>query len=121
MDGVARHVRPDLTHRKPSDNLTEDERRKVPTRNPAIFGISRVLNDMADHSRIWPQNVPGAFYVDQGCIDCNLCSEIAPDNFAVENDAGHDFVFKQPEGEQEMDLSLEAMECCPVEAIGNDG
>ena len=76
---------------------------------------------MADPSRKWPQNVPGEYYVDTECIDCNLCSEIAPDNFMVEMDDGHDYVHKQPEGEDEIALCLEAMDCCPVEAIGNDG
>ena len=52
---------------------------------------------------------------------CNLCSEIAPDNFAVETEEGHDYVYKQPEAGEEMSLCLEALECCPVEAIGNNG
>ena len=76
---------------------------------------------MADKSRKWSQNVIGKFYVDQECIDCNLCSEIAPDNFAVESEEGHDYVYKQPQTEQELNLSFEALECCPVEAIGHDG
>lgn len=76
---------------------------------------------MADKSRKWPQNVPGKYYVDQECIDCNLCSEIAPDNFQVEESEGHDFVKKQPTTPQEEALCKESMESCPVEAIGNDG
>jgi len=76
---------------------------------------------MADASKKWPQNVAGKFYVDEDCIDCNLCSEIAPDNFAVEMDEGHDFVHKQPENDEELGLCKEAMESCPVEAIGEDG
>lgn len=76
---------------------------------------------MPDPSRKWQQNAPGAFYVDQDCIDCNLCSEIAPDNFHVEEEQGHDFVFKQPFGEPELELCLEAKDSCPVEAIGDDG
>ena len=76
---------------------------------------------MADPTKKWPQNVAGDFYVDEDCIDCNLCSEIAPDNFAVEMDEGHDFVKKQPENAEELSVCTEAMESCPVEAIGNDG
>ena len=76
---------------------------------------------MADVTKKWPQNVPGEYYVDEDCIDCNLCSEIAPDNFSVEMDEGHDFVKKQPETEEEKTLCEEAMESCPVESIGNDG
>ncbi len=76
---------------------------------------------MADFTQKWPQNVPGRFYVDQDCIDCNLCSEIAPDNFKIEEGEGHDFVFKQPEGDGENELCREAMDSCPVESIGDDG
>lgn len=76
---------------------------------------------MADKSRKWPNNAPGQFYVDQDCIDCNLCSEIAPDHFAVDREEGHDFVHKQPTGDEEQALCREAMECCPVQAIGADG
>jgi ferredoxin len=76
---------------------------------------------MADKTRRWPNNVPGTYYVDQGCIDCNLCSEIAPDNFAVDADNGHDYVYMQPVTEEELSLCVEAMESCPVEAIGDDG
>ena len=33
----------------------------------------------------------------------------------------YSFVYKQPETEDENALCQEAMSCCPVEAIGNDG
>jgi ferredoxin len=33
----------------------------------------------------------------------------------------YSFVYKQPETEEEKTLCDEAMSCCPVEAIGNDG
>jgi ferredoxin len=33
----------------------------------------------------------------------------------------YSFVFKQPETEEETTLCEEALLCCPVEAIGNDG
>jgi len=76
---------------------------------------------MADSTRKWPINVPGPFYVDQDCIDCNLCSEIAPANFAVNPENGHDYVYRQPGNEEELSFCREAMECCPVQAIGADG
>ena len=40
--------------------------------------------------------------------------------FHRNGDGGYSFVAKQPEGEEEQ-LAIEAMEGCPVEAIGNDG
>ncbi len=76
---------------------------------------------MADKNLILPGNVPGKFYVDEECIDCSLCSEIASDNFAVNFEEGHDYVYKQPETQEEEALCLEAMDACPVEAIGDDG
>ena len=33
----------------------------------------------------------------------------------------YSFVFKQPETPEETALCEEALACCPVEAIGNDG
>lgn len=63
----------------------------------------------------------GTFYVDSQCIDCNLCRETAPDNFKRNDDKGFSYVYKQPETPEETKLSQEALEACPVEAIGNDG
>ena len=37
------------------------------------------------------------------------------------DDGGHSFVYKQPESPEEEALCKEAMEGCPVEAIGSDG
>lgn len=76
---------------------------------------------MPDKSQKWPQSVPGKFYVDQTCIACDACVTTAPNNFAMNHDEGHAFLSKQPETPEESDLCREAMEGCPVEAIGNDG
>jgi hypothetical protein len=37
------------------------------------------------------------------------------------NDGGHSYVYKQPENPEEEARCKEALEGCPVEAIGNDG
>lgn len=76
---------------------------------------------MADLENRYEENVKGTFYVDNQCIDCDLCRETAPANFTREDDGGYSYVFKQPENDEEMALCNEAMEGCPVEAIGNDG
>jgi ferredoxin len=76
---------------------------------------------MADAENKYPENVPGKFYVDDQCIDCDLCRETAPANFKRNDDGGHSYVYKQPESPEEETLCKEAMEGCPVEAIGNDG
>lgn len=76
---------------------------------------------MADVENKYDQNAGGKFYVDDQCIDCDLCRETAPANFTRDDDGGHSYVFKQPENQEEIDQCLEAMEGCPVEAIGDDG
>ena len=76
---------------------------------------------MAEKEEKWAENVEGKFYVDEQCIDCVLCRETAPDNFTREEDGGYSFVYKQPENDDELKLCMEALEGCPVEAIGDDG
>ena len=68
-----------------------------------------------------PQNVPGRYYVDAQCIDCDLCRETAPTLFGRHDEAGFSFVQRQPLTSEEIALAEEAVEGCPVEAIGNDG
>lgn len=75
---------------------------------------------MPDKSTKWDQNKPGKIYVDQSCIACDACVLAAGNNFAMHED-GHAFVSKQPENAAEEAACKEAMEGCPVEAIGNDG
>ena len=76
---------------------------------------------MADPTNKYQDNVAGRWYVDNQCILCSLCSELAPNNFKESPGADHDIVYKQPENEEEERLCQESLEQCPVEAIGNDG
>ena len=76
---------------------------------------------MADRDDKNSENVGGKFYVDSQCIDCDLCRETAPANFTREEDEGYSYVFKQPGNDEEVEQCREAMEGCPVEAIGDDG
>jgi ferredoxin len=76
---------------------------------------------MADTANRYPENIPGAYYVDNQCIDCDLCRETAPASFKRNDDGGYSFVYKQPETAEEQKLAKEAMEGCPVEAIGSNG
>jgi ferredoxin len=76
---------------------------------------------MADKSEKQPENVPGPWFVDTNCIDCDVCRETAPNNFTQQKDKGYSYVYKQPENPDEVAQAREAMEACPVEAIGNDG
>ncbi len=76
---------------------------------------------MADKDAKYPDNSAGKFYVDDTCIDCDACRATAPDNFTRNEDGGYSFVVKQPENDEEAQLCIEALEGCPVEAIGDDG
>jgi ferredoxin len=76
---------------------------------------------MADPNDRVPENTPGNYYVDTNCIDCDVCRDTAPSNFTRHDGGGYSFVFKQPQTADETALCEEALLCCPVEAIGNDG
>ena len=67
------------------------------------------------------ENVRGKFYVDDQCIACGLCREIAPEFFGSIEDSDNSFVKKQPTSDKEVDVCMEALESCPVSAIGDDG
>src|SRR5205085_12058975 len=49
---------------------------------------------MADVANRYPENVPGKYYVDNQCIDCDLCRETAPNNFTRNDDGGYSYVYK---------------------------
>jgi len=76
---------------------------------------------MANRDDKVAMNVEGAFYVDTNCIDCDLCRQTAPNHFERNEDDGYSYVVKQPESDEEIAACREAMEECPVEAIGDDG
>lgn len=76
---------------------------------------------MAEKENKYPQNAAGKFYVDDQCIDCDLCRETAPTCYTRDDDGGHSYVNKQPDNDEELQQCIEAMEGCPVEAIGDDG
>ncbi len=67
-----------------------------------------------------PENVSGKYYVDTQCIDCDVCRVTAPGNFQRDEEKGYSYIFKQPETAEEEAQCQEAMDCCPVEAIGAD-
>jgi len=78
--------------------------------------------NMPDRNDKVKENVqPGPYYVDSSCIDCDVCRDTAPENFKRSDENSYSFVYKQPENEEERLKCEEAVLCCPVEAIGNDG
>jgi len=68
---------------------------------------------MADKERKIPPNVAGKFYVDDFCIDCDLCRETAPRNFRRDLDWETSYVAIQPETDEELRLCEEARQGCP--------
>ena len=76
---------------------------------------------MANRNDKVPENVEGHYYVDAQCIDCSLCKDVAPHNFHHQEEGGYMYIAKQPEDEEQKVQCKEAMEACPVEAIGDDG
>ena len=71
---------------------------------------------MAKLARRLPENVPGDFYVDDSCIDCDACRQIAPAIFRDHGDQSS--VFRQPVGEREVLAALKALVACPTSSIG---
>lgn len=74
---------------------------------------------MAQVEDKWPENITGRFFVDEQCIDCDLCRELAPSYFRRNDDKQYSYVYSQPESEEGVDECQEALESCPVEAIGD--
>jgi ferredoxin len=66
-----------------------------------------------------PTRLPleGCFEIDDTCIDCRLCNDLAPDNFAADLDNDVHYVCKQPESPNELERVLDAFESCPTESI----
>jgi len=71
---------------------------------------------MAELSRRLPENVPGEFFVDSTCIDCDTCRQIAPATFGETGEFS--FVQHQPRSETERQSAYRALVACPVASIG---
>ena len=79
------------------------------------------MTAVANREDRYADNIAGSFYVDDQCIDCDACREAAPDFFKRNDEEGYSFVYAQPQTDAEKANCHEAMEGCPVEAIGDDG
>ena len=76
---------------------------------------------MANRTQKLPENVSGRYYVDITCIDCDLCRQTAPANFARNADKGYSYVVKQPASLEEEKFCQQAKIECPTDSIGDDG
>lgn len=71
---------------------------------------------MANVYQRLPENIPGDFYVDASCIDCDTCSQLAPSLF---QDHGEQCsVYRQPQTDAETRLAMMALVACPTGSIG---
>jgi glyoxylase-like metal-dependent hydrolase (beta-lactamase superfamily II)/ferredoxin len=71
---------------------------------------------MANPARRLEGNVPGDFYVDATCIDCDTCRWMAPRTFKSHGD--HSVVHAQPTSPQDTRRALQALVACPTASIG---
>jgi glyoxylase-like metal-dependent hydrolase (beta-lactamase superfamily II)/ferredoxin len=71
---------------------------------------------MANPQRAYTDNVAGDFFVDDTCIDCDLCRQIAPGVFAEAYD--HSFVHRQPDNAAGIHRAAMALVACPTGSIG---
>src|SRR6478672_3814466 len=73
---------------------------------------------MANASKALPTNVPGPWFVDSTCIDCDTCRQLAPRIFGEAD--GYSFVQSQPTPKDER-AALHALLACPTGSIGMRG
>ena len=71
---------------------------------------------MANPKKRVRENVPGDFFVDSTCIDCDACRQIAPSVFGEAADTS--FVRMQPVSGADRREALQALLACPTGSIG---
>lgn len=66
-----------------------------------------------------PSRLPldGIFSIDDTCIDCFLCRDLAPDNFERDKECEVHYVSKQPTTNDELEAVVDALESCPTGSI----
>jgi glyoxylase-like metal-dependent hydrolase (beta-lactamase superfamily II) len=71
---------------------------------------------MADLVNRLPENVPGPFFVDSTCIDCDTCRQLAPATFGETGEFS--YVYCQPHNAAEAAAAFRALVACPTGSIG---
>lgn len=74
---------------------------------------------MADVRKRVPEDVPGDFFVDSTCIDCDTCRQLAPAVFAEGDE--YAYVHHQPQTPEDRRQALRALVSCPTGSIGSQG
>ncbi|HYZ89344.1 MAG TPA: MBL fold metallo-hydrolase [Myxococcales bacterium] len=62
------------------------------------------------------ENAPGPLYVDETCIDCDTCRQMAPEIYGETRSLS--YVMRQPESPDEKMRALQALVACPTASIG---
>lgn len=75
-----------------------------------------LLLSVASLQQRLPENVPGDFFVDATCIDCDTCSQLAPEIFRDHGDQCS--VHHQPQNAEEVRRAMMALVSCPTGSIG---
>jgi glyoxylase-like metal-dependent hydrolase (beta-lactamase superfamily II)/ferredoxin len=71
---------------------------------------------MANAKKRVPENVPGDFFVDSTCIDCDACRQIAPSVFGEASETS--FIRTQPITCIDRRQAMQALLSCPTGSIG---
>src|SRR6185369_12855790 len=79
-------------------------------------GLRRYPEGMATREQAVPENVPGPFFVDTTCIDCDTCRQLATATFG--ETAEFSFVRAQPRSAEERRAAVRALIACPTGSIG---
>ena len=73
---------------------------------------------MANPKKRLDSNVPGNFFVNATCINCDKCRQLAPRSF--EEVGEFSAVTTQPEGDELVHQAYQALLACPVGSIGTE-
>lgn len=65
-----------------------------------------------------PENADGVFFVDDSCIDCDACRQLAPQTFARADGRSQSYVAAQPADAATRQRALMALVACPTSSIG---
>jgi glyoxylase-like metal-dependent hydrolase (beta-lactamase superfamily II)/ferredoxin len=63
-----------------------------------------------------PENAPGPLFVDETCIDCDTCRQMAPEIYGEAR--GLSYVLRQPVTADEKLRAIQALVACPTASIG---
>jgi glyoxylase-like metal-dependent hydrolase (beta-lactamase superfamily II)/ferredoxin len=73
---------------------------------------------MASQALRLRENVDGEFFVDETCIDCGMCREVAPAIYGRADAIGLSIVERQPASSEEQTRAAMGLIACPTSSIG---